>query len=388
MPERKWRGISVVIPCLNEAESIGQVTDAAREGIARAGLPGEVVVVDNGSVDRSAEIAAAHGARVVREPEPGYGAALRKGFASADYDIMVMGDGDMTYDFTRLDALVQPILDGEAEFVVGNRMRNIQPGAMPTLHRYLGNPVLSLLLRLMFHKHVVRDAHCGMRAISRDAYDRLRCVTTGMEFASEMIVRAIREDIRMTERDIVYHPRVGVSKLVSCRDGWRHLRFMLLHSPTTALLLPGVLTWLVGMVIALPLAFGPVVLSGRNIDIHCMIIGGLLNVVSMQFITMGLLAKAYAHLSGLHEDPLIEWFYRKFTFERFILFSLPLIVLGLGVTLKVVVQWIASGFGPLNEARVLFLAMLCLLNGTQAAAAGYLFSIMALPRHISPFTKD
>lgn len=377
-------GISVVIPCLNEAESIGQVVDAAFAGAAKTGLAAEVIVVDNGSHDRSAEIAAGHGARVVAESLKGYGAALRAGFAAARYEVLVMGDGDLTYDFSRLDELVRPILDDEADFVVGNRMGNIRPGAMPRLHRYIGNPLLSLMLRVMFHNHRVRDAHCGLRAIARTVYRELRCVTTGMEFASEMVVRAIHRGVRMTERDIIYHPRVGESKLASFRDGWRHLRFMLLHSPTSALLFPGILTWSVGVIVVLPLALGPVVLRGRNFDIHCMIMGGLLNTVSIQFITIGLLAKAYAHLSGLREDPVVAWLYGKLNFERIMLLAAPLILLGLVVSAKVVIQWVASGFGPLDEARLLFFGMLCLINGCQIAAAGYLFSIMALPRHVAP----
>lgn len=381
-------GISVVIPCLNEGESIGQVVDAALKGIAATGLHGEVIVVDNGSVDRSRAIAQEHGARVVPEAEKGYGAALRRGFSEAKHDIIVMGDGDLTYDFTKLDDMVRPILEGKYDFVVGNRMRNIQPGSMPTLHRYLGNPVLSLLLRIMFSGHAVHDAHCGMRAITRVAYRKLRCVTTGMEFASEMIVSAIHCGLRMTERDIVYHPRVGESKLQSFSDGWRHLRFMLLHSPTTALLFPGITAWMLGTLIMLPLALGPVHIGARRIDIHCMLIGGLLNTISMQFITMGLLSKAYAHLSGLRDDPVIAWFYQRVTFERLMFLTLPLIVAGLAVVAKVVGQWVASDFGPLDQARILFLAIVCLMNGTQLAAAGYLFSIMALPRHVGRLSDE
>ncbi|MCE9616373.1 MAG: glycosyltransferase [Lentisphaerae bacterium] len=386
--QREFNGISVVIPCLNEAESIGQVVENARIGIAKLKMDGEVVVVDNGSHDGSANIALAHGARVIAESEKGYGAAIRRGFADARYDILVMGDGDLTYDFTRIDELVHPILEGEADFVVGNRMKNIRPGSMPTLHRYVGNPLLSLLLRILFHRHIVRDAHCGLRAISRHSYLALHCVTTGMEFASEMVVRAIHCNVRMSERPIVYHPRVGESKLASFRDGWRHLRFMWLHSPAWALLIPGCLTWLVGLGMAVPLAFGPVTWHGRVIDIHCMILGGLLNAVSIQLITMGLLAKAFAHLAGLRYDRLIAWLYQHITFERFVIFTSPLILIGMGVTVRVIYVWIASGFGPLNEARGLFLGMLCLINGTQAAAAGYLFSILALPRHLEPFAPQ
>ena len=375
-------GVSVVIPCLDEEESIGLVVDAGLAGIKKLNLSGEVVVVDNGCTDRSVAVAEEHGARVVQEEERGYGAALRRGFAEAKYDIMVMGDGDLTYDFSRLDALVQPILDDDADLVVGNRMRNILPGSMPKLHQYVGNPVLSLMLRLMFHTHTIKDAHCGMRAISREAYLRLGCVTTGMEFASEMIVRAIDCKLRLQERDIVYHARVGDSKLASFRDGWRHLRFMLLHSPTSALLVPGIVLWAIGLAVALPLAFGPVVLDGRAIDVHCMIIGGLINTVSIQFIMMGLLAKAYAHLSGLRHDSVIVWLYNHLTFEKLILATLPLVAIGLAVMLNVIVRWVASGFGDLNEVRPLFFATVCFVNGVQIAAAGYLFSIMVLPRHI------
>jgi len=383
-----YNGISVVIPCLNEQGSIAQVVQAAREGIARLRMDGEVIVVDNGSTDRSMELAREQGARVIPEAERGYGAALRRGFAEARFDILVMGDGDLTYDFTRIDDLVTPILAGEAEFVVGNRMHNLQPGSMPALHRYLGNPLLSAMLRIMFHRHLVRDAHCGLRAIARNAYQSLHCVTTGMEFASEMIVRSIHCGVRMTERPIIYHPRVGESKLASFRDGWRHLRFMWLHSPDWALLIPGVFVWLLGLTLALPLAFGPVMWNGRAIDMHCMIMGGLLSVVSIQLITMGMLAKAFAHLSGLRSDPVIRWLYQHVTFERFLMGTLPFVALGLLVTLKVVFEWVSQGFGALDEKRLLFVGMLCLANGMQAAASGYLFSIMALPRHVEPFTAS
>lgn len=386
MNEQAQSGISVVVPCLNEEESIEQVVRAAQEGIARMNLPGEVVVVDNGSTDRSVELARAAGARVVTETIPGYGAALRRGFASARHEIMVMGDADMTYDFTRLDALVQPILDGNAELVVGNRMRNVRPGSMPKLHQYVGNPLLSLMLRLMFHTHTIKDAHCGMRAIRRDVYRRLGCVTTGMEFASEMIVRAIHNRVRMTERDIIYHPRIGESKLQSFRDGWRHMRFLLLHSPSSTLLFPGLAAWIVSLLVAAPLAFGPVVLGGRAFDIHMMIVAGTLNIVSIQLLTFGLLSKAFAHLAGLRDDPLIAWLYKHFTFEKFMLITLPPVAAALWVVGVVIHQWSTSGFGPLNQIRPLFLALICMINGMQMAAGGYLFSIMALPRHRGRFT--
>ena len=199
----------------------------------------------------------------------------------------MIGDGDLTYDFRKLGDLVRPIMAGEAEFVIGNRMGNLLPGAMPALRRYLGNPILSRLLRLLLRDGRVHDVHCGMRAISMAAYRELRCVTTGMEFASEMVVRAIHAGVPIAERDIVYHPRIGDSKLQSFSDAWRHVRFLMLHSPTTLLLFPGTACWLLGLLLALPLAFGPVAVGGRNIDIHFMIAAGLLNIVGVQVVTSG-----------------------------------------------------------------------------------------------------
>ncbi len=293
-----FNGISIVIPCLNEEASIAQVIEKAKIGAQKIGLPFEIIVVDNGSTDRSAQIAKESGACVLYETHRGYGAALRKGFDNAKYDILAMGDADLTYDFTKLNELAELIIAGEADFVIGNRMRSIKPGAMPSLHRYLGNPVLSLFLRVMFHSNAVHDAHCGMRVLTKEAYKKMRLVTTGMEFASEMVVRAIRCNLKIREKDIEYHPRIGQSKLRSFRDGWRHLRFMLLHSPTTLLLVPGIIGWALGLLISLPLAFGPITIGGRLIDIHCLLLGGLLNIISVQIISIGLLAKAYGHLSG------------------------------------------------------------------------------------------
>ena len=374
-------GVSVIVPCLDEGASIARVVEAAREGIAALGVEGEVIVVDNGSTDRSAEIARAAGARVLTEPHRGYGTALRRGFANARREIAVMGDGDLTYDFRKLGDLVRPIMAGEAEFVVGNRMGNLLPGAMPALHRYLGNPILSWLLRLLLRDGRVHDVHCGMRAISLAAYRKLRCVTTGMEFASEMVVRAIHAGVPIAERDIVYHPRIGESKLQSFSDAWRHVRFLMLHSPTMLLLFPGTACWLLGLLLALPLAWGPVAVGGRNIDIHFMLAAGLLNIVGLQVITIGLLAKAYGHLSGLRHDPLVARLYRWFTFDKAFLGSAALALAGCVIGGDVVVEWVRSGFGALNRARVLFFALLLFVDGVQFGLASYLFSIMALPRH-------
>jgi glycosyltransferase involved in cell wall biosynthesis len=382
-------GVSVVIPCLNEEASIGQVIAAARAGLKALGTDGEVIVVDNGSTDRSIEVARQAGARLLVEAHRGYGSALRRGFAAARHEILLMGDGDLTYDFEKLGDLVRPILAGEAQFVIGNRMGHILPGAMPPLHRYVGNPLLSGLLRLMFHDRRVRDAHCGLRAISRDAYRRLRCVTTGMEFASEMVVRAIQSGVAIAQRDIVYHPRIGDSKLNSFRDGWRHLRFLILHSPTMMLLLPGAVCWVLGLALGLPVTFRPVgVGGGDGADLRLMVAAGLLHIVGMQILTTGLLAKSYAHLSGLRHDEFIARLYRWFTFERTFLGGALVALAGVALAAAVHFGWVPGGPGSLSRVRLLAFAVLLLVDGVQLGLASYLFSIMALPRHIDALTAE
>src|SRR5580704_9054222 len=239
--------VSVVIPCLNEAQNIEQCVTAALAALARVDGAGEVVVADNGSEDGSAELAARAGARVVHEQRRGYGSAYLAGFAASRGRYIVMVDADLTYDFDEIPRFVAE-LDAGAEMVIGDRMDNIQPGAMPWLHRYVGNPLLTGLLNLLFSTGI-KDAHCGMRAVRRDVLGRLDLRTTGMEFASEMVIRASKEGLRIAEFPIEYHPRGGESKLSSFRDGWRHLRFLLVHSPTHLFILPGALMAGIGFLI-------------------------------------------------------------------------------------------------------------------------------------------
>ena len=230
--------VSVVIPCLNESETIATCIIKARRSMERAGLHGEVVVADNGSMDGSPEIAATAGARVVHETRKGYGSAYLAGFAAARGRFIVMGDGDDTYDFDEVDRFVEPLMDG-ADMVMGSRLRGtIHKGAMPPLHRYVGNPVLTGILNL-FYRSGVSDAHCGMRAFRRDALRSLDLRTSGMEFASEMVIRASKAGLKIDEIPIEYHPRQGESKLSTWSDGWRHLRFLLIHSPTHLFTIPG-----------------------------------------------------------------------------------------------------------------------------------------------------
>jgi glycosyltransferase involved in cell wall biosynthesis len=267
-PAERRPAISVVIPCLDEAETIEECVCRAREALTKADTAGEVVVADNGSTDASAAIAREAGARVIDEPRRGYGSAYLAGFAAAQGEYVVMADADLTYDFEEIPRFVAQLQEG-ADLVMGDRMDNIRPGAMPALHRYIGNPLLSGILNLFFRTGV-RDAHCGMRAFRREVLPRLDLQTTGMEFASEMVIRAAKERLEIRQLPIQYHPRGGDSKLSSFRDGWRHLRFLLVHSPTHLFIFPGAVMALLGaLVMALVLA--DVDFFGRTWDLHTMI---------------------------------------------------------------------------------------------------------------------
>jgi glycosyltransferase involved in cell wall biosynthesis len=381
-------GVSVVIPCLNEEASIAQVVEMAKSGIADLAVPGEVIVVDNGSSDESKARAREAGAIVLEESQRGYGAAIRCGFAAAQHTVLVMADGDLTYNLTKLGLLVKPILDGRADFMLGNRMNGVHAKAMPFLHKHVGNPLLTRLVRIMFHRRDIKDAHTGFRAVRKDVYERMGCITTGMEFASEMIVRAIHAGIRIEFRDIEYHPRTGESKLRTFRDGWRHLRFLLLHSPSMVFVFPGLLVWTLSLVATVPLAVGPVMVGDRKIDIHAMLVIGVLNIASMVFISTGILAKAYAHLSGIRHDPFIAWLYRQLSFEAGAIVSGVLMLVGGFFGGYVVWQWVTMGFGDLDMVRPLFFGATCIINGAQLGAASYLFSIMALPRRIDTVVSE
>src|SRR5215210_4808661 len=259
--------LSVVIPCLNEAESIALVVEKARRTMESEGISGEVVVVDNGSTDGSPELAEAVGARVVHEPRKGYGSAYLAGFDAAEGTYVLMGDADDTYDFTQLGRFIGPLHDG-ADMVIGNRMHGLQPGSMPRLHRYVGNPLLTGILNLFFRTGV-GDAHCGMRAFRRDLLPALDLRTTGMEFASELVIRSSKLGLDIREIDIDYHRRIGESKLSSFSDGWRHLRFLLVHSPRWLFVLPGAALTVLGLLGVLVSVSG-LEIFGRAWELHAM----------------------------------------------------------------------------------------------------------------------
>jgi glycosyltransferase involved in cell wall biosynthesis len=369
--------VSVVIPCLDEEENIERCVRTALAVLAEHDIAGEVVVADNASEDRSAEIAARAGARVVHEPRRGYGSAYLAGFAVARGRYIVMGDADLTYDFAEIPRFVEKLDEG-AELVMGDRMDNIQPGAMPWLHRYVGNPVLTGVLNVFFRTGV-RDAHCGMRALRRDVLPRLDLRTTGMEFASEMVIRASKEKLDIREFPIEYHPRGGESKLSSFRDGWRHLRFLLVHSPTHLFMLPGAIMLAMGTLIAL-ISLLQINVFGREWELHTMLGGALLMIVGVQVVALGLAAHAYGTYFMNEKDPWFDRMRARFKLEHGLVLGGAVLLLGVLIGAVIVVTWINRGFGELSEERLAVLAATLVIVGIQVFFTSFLLSILGLRR--------
>jgi glycosyltransferase involved in cell wall biosynthesis len=368
--------VSVVMPCLNEEETIGACVTKALEGIRKTGLPGEVIVSDNGSTDRSIEIATELGARVIHQPARGYGNAYRAGFDAARGKYIVMGDSDDTYDFTEIDKFVEKLREGN-EYVLGSRFAGqILPGAMPWLHQYIGNPVLTGILNFMFGLRS-SDAHSGFRAFTKEAYRRMRLQTTGMEFASELVINAARAKLKVAEVPIIYYPRGGESKLRSFRDGWRHLRFMLMYSPDHLFLIPGAVFFLVGLIGMLFLLPGRQIVGGHLIDYHFMFVFSALTLVGFQVLLTGFYAKAYAFTHRFApDDRMIQIFYRSFSLEEWLIAGFLLFLVGLGIDVAIVVQWAGNGFKNLFAVREALLALTLTVLGMQVVFSAFLLSIL------------
>jgi glycosyltransferase involved in cell wall biosynthesis len=368
--------VSVVIPCLDEAETIAECVAQARAVLDEAGLAGEVIVVDNGSTDGSGELARAAGALVVEELRRGYGSAYLAGLAVAQGDYIVMLDADLTYDFREIPRFVQTLDDG-AQLVVGNRMGSIAPGAMPLLSR-LGNPLLSGFLNVL-HRTNIRDVHCGMRALRRDVLPALNLRTVGMEFASEMVIRATRERLDVREIPIELHPRVGSSKLSPFRDGWRHLRVILVYNPTFLFLLPGAVMFLAGSLITL-LVFVHVPVFGRNLYTHSLIVGCLLILLGVQAIGLGLSARAFGVYFISEQDELFQKMRSRLRLEHGLALAALVGIGGLALIGIVIGRWASTDFGTLQEERLAILAATVVSVAAQIFFTSFLVSIIGLRR--------
>jgi glycosyltransferase involved in cell wall biosynthesis len=368
--------VSVVIPCLNEAENIAQCVQRAHQVLLDHDIQGEVIVVDNGSEDGSGQIARFADARVVDEPRRGYGQAYLTGFDAAAGDFIVMIDADLTYDFAEIPRFVHELEQG-AELVMGNRLDDVQPGAMSMLSR-IGNPLLSGFLNLLYRTPVA-DAHCGMRAFRRDILPTLDLQSTGMELASEMVIRAAKSDIDIRELPIALYPRGGESKLVPFRDGWRHLRLMLVYSPQFLFIIPGALMVLLGLLIDATVVSKTTIL-GRAFYIHAEIGATLLIIVGVEVIALGLIARTYGvYFMGVR-DQYLERMRARFKLEHGLLIGGVLMLAGLAGGAVVVGKWLANGAGTFGLAEVALLAATALVAGVQIFFASFVLSILGLRR--------
>ena len=370
--------ISVVIPCLNEEEAVGRVVEQALEGIRRSGRAGEVIVVDNASTDRSAEVAAAHGARVVSEPRRGYGSAYLAGLEAVRGEYVVMGDADETYPLQELAPFVDRLEQGD-DLVIGSRFEGtIHGDAMPFLNRFVGNPILTGMLNLMFGVKV-SDAHCGMRAVRKDALPALDLHSTGMEFASEMVFKAYRRGLTVSEIPIDYYPRVGESKLNRFGDAWRHVRFMLLYSPSWLYLYPGAALLGLGIVGMLALATGPVDILGRTWQIHTMLGFVALTLIGAQVIQLGVFARTYARVRIGEHDPLLDRLGGRLKLEHGLLFGGALVLLAFAGLVAVGAEWALAGFGTLGRVYETALLATGLGLGIQIVFASFFLALLTMP---------
>ncbi|HJT77941.1 MAG TPA: glycosyltransferase family 2 protein [Gemmataceae bacterium] len=375
--------VSVVMPCLDEARTVGRCVAKAVAELERLGVRGEVIVGDNGSTDGSQELARAAGARVVHAERRGYGSALQAGIVAARGTYIIMGDADDSYDFSNLGPFVEQLRAGY-DLVMGNRFRGgIRPGAMPWHHRYFGNPVLTGILNLFF-RTPIGDAHCGLRGFRKDAYLRLGLRTPGMEFASEMVVKASLHGQKITEVPTVLSPdgRDRPPHLRSFRDGWRHLRFLLLMCPLWLYLIPSALLLAAGLGLMVWLSPGPRAVGHVVLDVHTMLLGCLWVLLGYQTLWLGAYAKVHGWTSGLFPpDDLSRWLASRLSLERGILAGAVLLLVGLALNLCLVWQWGARDFGPLEVTATLRYALwgfMLMVLGVQTVYASFFLSMLGM----------
>ena len=375
--------VSVVMPCLNEAETLAVCIHKALAFFKENAIDGEVVIGDNGSTDGSQEIAESLGARVISIPNRGYGNALKGGFDNANGKYIIMGDADDSYDFSALSLFVAKLREGN-DFVIGNRFKGgIKKGAMPFLHRYLGNPVLSFLGRLFF-KSSMGDFHCGLRGFSKEAYSRMNLTTTGMEFASEMIVKAHLLNFKIVEIPTILYKdgRSRKPHLKTWSDGWRHLRFLLLYSPTWLFLVPGIFLMTIGFVLSTLLIITPIEIGSITLDVHTLLYTTSILLIGFQFIVFYGLTKVFAVTQNLlprsnRYNSLFEYI----NLERGLILGVVMVLVGMGLSIYGLSQWSQLHFGMLEvrtTLRIIIPAVTIIILGVQIILFSFFFSILGL----------
>lgn len=368
--------VSIIMPCLNEEAGVFSCVKKAMGALRENNLSGEVIVVDNGSSDNSQQLAVEAGARLVVENARGYGRAYRAGIREAKGKYIVIGDSDGTYDFSQLMTFIGPLRRGYL-FVNGSRVKGkIHKGAMPFLHRYLGNPLLSFLLNLFF-KSGFSDVYCGMKSFTKEAYESIKPVSPGMEFALELVINAARSDLKRMEVPVDLSPRKGESKLRTFKDGWRSLRFMLLFSPNYMFLFPGAAVFTIGFLGMSVLLNGPVKFFNHIFDFHAMIFAGIMVLLGFQLLNLGFFAKSYALSEGFEKkDAFFIEFYKVFNLEKGIMSGLFLIIIGMSFIVSIIKNWLF--FGALSQERSEYFALIIITLGVQVIFSSFLISLIGM----------
>ena len=384
--------LSIVMPCLNEAATLGGCIAKAQDFLASRHIAGEIVVADNGSDDGSQAIAHAHGARVVDAPERGYGSALLAGIRAARGDYVIMGDSDDSYDFSKLGEFLDRLRSGD-DLVMGNRFRGgILPGAMPALHRYLGNPVLSALGRAFF-RSPVGDFHCGLRGFRREAILGLDLQAPGMEFASEMVVKATIRGLSISEVPTTLSPdgRGRPPHLRSWRDGWRHLRFLLLFSPRWLFFYPGCALFFAGLAVMAGLLPGPLRIGGVTFDIHTLFYASLAVILGYQTMLYWVFARIYGAREGIvPSDPWFRSLVGLYTLEAGLVCGTAMMFAGIALGLYAIHAWSAEDFGALAATAAMRLVIpsgTLILLGFQTASSGFMISLLEIRARRSPMSR-
>ncbi|MFW6129530.1 MAG: glycosyltransferase family 2 protein [Atribacterota bacterium] len=368
--------VSIIMPALNEEKTVGVCIDKAHTICKNIGISYEIIVSDNCSTDNTVEIAKEKGAIVVNQPLKGYGAAYLKGFEEAKGEYIIIGDSDDSYDFLEIDKFINK-LDQGYDMVIGNRFGGeIEKGAMPFAHRYIGNPILTRVLNFFFGANI-SDAHCGMRGFRRDILPKLDLKTTGMEFASEMIIKAVQSDIKLTEIPINLS-RDGRSRkphLRPFRDAWRHMRFMLLYTPLHLFFIPGFFFFIIGLFLVITLVWGPIRIGEKIIGFHSLIFGSMMSILGYQLIVQGLTIRAYAlsqHL--LSQKTFADKFVKNFTLEKGLVFGFIILLLGIVPELLLIINWIQQGFSGISALGQAIFGLTFITLGVQTIFSSFFIS--------------
>lgn len=368
--------VSIILPCRNEESALGFCLKEIKNTIKKNKLSAEIIVSDS-STDKSPQIAKKENAILIKHGKEGYGAACLEGFKRAKGEYIFMADADASYDFKEIPNFISQLKNG-FDMVIGNRFAGkMHKQAMTFSHKYIGNPILSFILRLFF-KTKIKDSQCGMRAIKKEFVEKLNLQTAGMEFASEMIIKALKNNFRIKELPINYYPRKGKSKMKSFRDAWKHIRFMLLYSPLFLFFIPGVIIFLLGIISLFLFYFYSPVIFGIKLYSHPMFLSSLLTIIGYQLITFAGFAKIYSITHLKEKNETLENLFKYITIEKASTLGALMIIMGLIIFLAIAIKWIGSGFNSLDEVKNSIVALTLLTIGAQTIFSSFMLSILGI----------